>query len=117
MATELYGLIHEIAELRSDDVVYDLYCGLGSIALSIAPHVSHVVGVEVVESAVTCATENAKLNGVENVEFQVGNVRPILKFAAGVWPEPTLVIVDPPRSGLVQKVVRRICERRPERIV
>jgi hypothetical protein len=47
----------------------------------------------------------------------VGNVRPILKFAQGVWPDPTLIVVDPPRSGLVPKVVRRVCEARPERIV
>lgn len=117
MANVLYEKVLEVAELREDDVVYDLYCGLGSITLAIAPHVREVVGVEVVDEAIECAKENAELNGVDNVEWQVGNVRPILKFAQGVWPDPTLIVVDPPRSGLVPKVVRRVCEARPERIV
>jgi 23S rRNA (uracil1939-C5)-methyltransferase len=117
MANRLYDLVVEVAQLRPDDVAYDLYCGLGSIALTLAPHVKEVVGVEVVPQAIECAIENAELNGVENVEWQVGNVRPILKHAKGVWPDPTLIVVDPPRSGLVPKVVRRICEAKPERIV
>jgi 23S rRNA (uracil1939-C5)-methyltransferase len=117
MANVLYDKVLEVAQLREDDVVYDLYCGLGSITLAIAPHVREVVGVEVVDEAIECAKENAELNGVDTVEWQVGNVRPILKFAQGVWPDPTLIVVDPPRSGLVPKVVRRVCEARPERIV
>lgn len=117
MANVLYDKVLEVAQLRPDDVVYDLYCGLGSITLAIAPHVREVVGVEVVGEAIECAKENAELNDIDNVEWQVGNVRPILKFAKGVWPDPTLIVVDPPRSGLVPKVVRRVCEARPERIV
>jgi 23S rRNA (uracil1939-C5)-methyltransferase len=117
MANRLYELVLEVAEPRSDDIAYDLYCGLGSITLALAPHVQEIVGVEVVEEAIECARENAELNDISNVDWQVGNVRPILKFARGVWPDPTLIVVDPPRSGLVPKVVRRICEARPERIV
>lgn len=117
MANKLYDLVLEVAEPTPDDVAYDLYCGLGSITLTLAPHVKEVVGVEVVDEAIECAKENAQLNGVDNVEWQVGNVRPILKFAKGVWPDPTLIVVDPPRSGLVPKVVRRVCEAGPSRIV
>ena len=117
MANRLYERVIELAEPRPDDIAYDLYCGLGSITLALAEHVQEVVGVEVVDEAIACATENAELNGVENVEWQVGNVRPILKFAKGVWPDPSLIVVDPPRSGLVPKVVRRVCEAGPERII
>ena len=117
MADRLYERVIAVAEPREDDVAYDLYCGLGSITLAIAPHVKEVVGVEVVEEAIDCAKENAELNGIDNVEWQVGNVRPILKFAKGVWPDPSLIVVDPPRAGLAPKVVRRICEAGPERIV
>ncbi len=117
MANKLYERVLDIAEPRADDIAYDLYCGIGSITLTLAPHVQEVVGVEVVEEAIECAKENAALNGVENVEWQVGNVRPILKFAKGVWPDPTLIVVDPPRAGLVPKVVRRICEAGPDRII
>ncbi|MCW2928772.1 MAG: rRNA ((1939)-C(5))-methyltransferase RlmD, partial [Thermoleophilia bacterium] len=112
-----YDLVLEVAQPRPDDIAYDLYCGLGSITLALAPHVQEVVGVEVVDEAIDCAKENAALNEIENVEWQVGNVRPILKFAKGVWPDPTLIVVDPPRAGLVPKVVRRVCEAGPERIV
>lgn len=117
MANRLYERVLAMARPRPDDVAYDLYCGLGSITLVLAEHVGEVVGVEVVPEAIECAAENAELNGIENVEWQVGNVRPILKFAKGVWPDPTLVVVDPPRAGLVPKVVRRICEAGPERII
>lgn len=117
MANRLYDLVLDVAKPTQDDVAYDLYCGLGSITLSLAPHVKEIVGVEVVGEAIDCAKENAELNGIENVEWQVGNVRPILKHAQGVWPEPSLIVVDPPRSGLVPKVVQRICETRAERIV
>lgn len=117
MAEALYELVAEYAELRSDDIAYDLYCGIGSITLMLARHVREVVGVEVVPEAIECARENAAANGIDNVDFQVGNVRPVLKFANGVWPDPTLIVVDPPRSGLVEKVVRRVCEAKPERII
>lgn len=117
MANRLYERIIDVAQLRPNDIVYDLYCGLGSITLAVAPYVQDVIGVEVVAEAIECAQENAALNDISNVEWQVGNVRPILKFAKGVWPDPTLVIVDPPRAGLAPKVVRRVCESRPERIV
>ncbi|MCW2973498.1 MAG: methyltransferase, TrmA family [Thermoleophilia bacterium] len=116
-ANALYDLVLDVAKPRPDDIAYDLYCGLGSITLALAPHVQEVVGVEVVQEAIDCAIENAELNEIENVEWQVGNVRPVLKAAKGVWPDPTLIVVDPPRAGLVPKVVQRICEARPERIV
>ncbi|MBC7644341.1 MAG: 23S rRNA (uracil(1939)-C(5))-methyltransferase RlmD [Thermoleophilia bacterium] len=117
MAEQMYQLVRKVAQPRPDDVVYDLYCGIGSISLMLAKEVASVIGVEVVEEAIECAQDNAKSNGIENAEFQTGNVRPILRFSKGVWPDPTLVVVDPPRSGLVEKVIRRIADLRPERIV
>lgn len=117
MAEQLYSLALEYAQPRPDDVMYDLYCGLGSIALAFAPHVSSVIGVEVVEPAIAAAKRNAARNEITNAEFQAGNVRPVLRHSRGVWPDPTLVVVDPPRAGLVEKVIRRICALSPERIV
>jgi 23S rRNA (uracil1939-C5)-methyltransferase len=117
MAEKLYARVREVAQLRADDIAYDLYCGIGSITMLLAAEVDSVVGVEVVAEAIECAKQNAEANGIDNIDFQVGNVRPVLKFAKGVWPDPTLIVVDPPRSGLVPKVVRRICEAQPERIV
>lgn len=117
MSEQMYAQLREMADLRSDDVAYDLYCGIGTITLMLAEHVESVIGVEVVEEAIECARANAERNGFTNAEFQVGNVRPILKSAKGVWPEPSIIVVDPPRSGLVPKVVRRVSELRPERIM
>lgn len=117
MSERLYELVIDVAQPRPDDVAWDLYCGLGSITMVLAERVASVVGVEVVPEAIECARENLELNGISNVEFQVGNVRPVLKFATGVWPDPSLVVVDPPRSGLAPKVVRRVAALRPERIV
>jgi 23S rRNA (uracil1939-C5)-methyltransferase len=113
----MYDLVRDVAGLSEDDVAWDLYCGIGSITLMLAEHVDAVVGVEVVEQAIDCAKENAELNDIDNVDFQVGNVRPVLKFAKGVWPDPSLIVLDPPRSGLSPKVIARACEFRPERIV
>jgi 23S rRNA (uracil1939-C5)-methyltransferase len=118
MAEIAYAHAIELAQLRPDDVVWDLYSGIGSISLAMAPHVKHVHGIEVVEEAVANAIENAELNGIDNVTFQVGNVRPALKFIDyDETPQPDVIVVDPPRSGLSIKVVRRICERQPRAVV
>lgn len=117
MADVLYELVRETAQPRSEDVVYDLCCGIGSIGLSLANQVEHVYGIEVVDEAIACAVENAAANGIDNVTFEVGNVRPALKHLKEVWPQPTLVIADPPRSGLVRKAIMRMCQAEPERIV
>lgn len=117
MANVVYDAVAEVAQLRKDDIVWDLYCGLGSISLMMADKVKKVVGVEVVQEAVDWARRNAQLNEITNCTFHAGNVRPLLKLQAPEWDNPSLVVVDPPRSGLVRKVVRRVCERQPERIV
>ncbi len=117
MADVLYETISEKAELRSDDVVWDLYCGIGSITQMIARKVESAVGVEVVDQAIEMARENAEQAGLENVEYQVGNVRPILKAAKGVWPDPSLIVLDPPRGGLAHKVIHRCCDMNPERMI
>lgn len=120
MANKLYAKILEVGEIRADDVAWDLYCGIGSITMLLAQNCETVIGAEVVPEAIVCAHENAELNGISNVEFHVGNVRPLLKFAAygeTKWPDPTVIVFDPPRSGLVKKVIMRACERKPERMV
>jgi len=117
-AEKLYGIAKDFARLTPDDLVYDLYCGAGSITLFVADAARHVVGVELIEDAVANARANAKANGVENVVFEAGDM---LKLFTPDFVRkhgrPDVLIVDPPRAGMHPKVVRQIAELRPERFV
>ena len=117
MAELLYGLAAEMAGLRGHERVFDLYCGIGTIALTLAARAREVVGVEIVEPAVADAIENARLNEVTNVSFFAGDIRLAMRELVERAGKPDLAIVDPPRAGLSQKVVRRIVEAAPKRIV
>jgi 23S rRNA (uracil1939-C5)-methyltransferase len=117
MAEQLYGLAIDYAAPTGTDRVYDLYCGIGTIGLLIAPRVAEVWGLELVEEAIADAIANARLNDVENSEFFAGDVRLALRELVERAGRPDTLIVDPPRSGLSQKVVRRIIEAAPRRIV
>jgi 23S rRNA (uracil1939-C5)-methyltransferase len=117
MAEALYGLAIEYAGLRGHERVFDLYCGIGTIGLSLAARAREVVGVEIVESAVADALENARLNDVGNARFYAGDIRLAMRELVEQAGRPDVAIVDPPRAGLSQKVVRRIVEAAPKRIV
>lgn len=117
-AERLYEVARALAALRPDDLVYDLYCGTGTISIFIAPHVRHVVGVELVASAVENARANAAANGISNCTFVSGDLLDVLTPAfVRTYGQPHVIIVDPPRSGMHPKVVHRIGALRPERLV
>jgi 23S rRNA (uracil1939-C5)-methyltransferase len=117
MAERLYAIAIELAALRADDVVWDLYCGAGAIGLMAARSAAAVYGIEISPESIAGARANAERNGVANAEFVVGDVarsvRPLLERV----PKPDVVFVDPPRSGLTPKAVRRVLELGPERLV
>jgi 23S rRNA (uracil1939-C5)-methyltransferase len=117
MAERLYALVEEAAQLRGWERVYDLYSGIGSIGLSLARHAGSIHGLEVIESAVADALANARLNEITNAAFYAGDVRLALGELVAKAGRPDLVVVDPPRPGLSQKIVRRIIEAAPKRIV
>jgi 23S rRNA (uracil1939-C5)-methyltransferase len=117
MAEQLYELAIGYAEPGGFERVYDLYCGIGTIALSIAPRVAEVWGLELVPEAIFDAIGNARANEIDNVRFFAGDVRLALRELAEKAGRPDVLIVDPPRAGLSQKVVRRIIETSPSRIV
>ncbi len=117
MAERLYGLAIEYADLRGSERVYDLYGGIGTIALMMAPRAAQVWGLELVEDAVADAIANARLNEIDNVRFYAGDVRLALRELVDTAGRPDVVLVDPPRAGLSQKIVRRIIEAGPRRIV
>jgi 23S rRNA (uracil1939-C5)-methyltransferase len=117
MADELYGLITRTADLRGWERVYDLFCGTGAIALTLAPRAGEVYGLEIVPEAIADAIENAGRNEIGNVRFFAGDVRLAMRELVDQAGRPDLVVVDPPRAGLSAKVVRRIIEASPKRIV
>jgi len=117
MAERLYGLAAGYAELRGSERVYDLYCGIGTLGLTLALHAAELWGVDVVEPAIADAIANAELNEIDNARFFAGDVRDALRPLAERAPHPDVVVVDPPRAGLSKKIVRRLAELHPRRIV
>jgi len=117
-AERLYAVAAGFADFRPDDLVYDLYCGAGTISLFVAGQVKRVVGVELVEEAVANARVSAAMNGVENTAFVAGDMLKVLtpEFFAEHG-RPDVVIVDPPRAGLHPRVAERLAEVKPERLV
>jgi 23S rRNA (uracil1939-C5)-methyltransferase len=97
--------------------VFDLFCGIGTIGLSMAGRAREVWGIEIVEQAIADATRNAELNGISNAHFVAGDVRTAMRPLVERAGPPDVVLVDPPRAGLSQKIVRRILETEPKRIV
>ena len=117
MAERLYGIAVECAALTGEETVYDLYCGIGTIGLTMAREALTVWGVEVSEESVACALENAQLNGIANTAFFAGEVADSLEELADRAGKPDVVVVDPPRAGLSGKALRRMARLEAPRIV
>jgi 23S rRNA (uracil1939-C5)-methyltransferase len=117
MAERLYAVAAEFAGLSGNERVFDLFCGIGTIGLTMARQAGEVWGLEIVPEAIADAERNARANKVENAHFMAGNartgVRPLVEKAG----KPDVVIVDPPRAGLSQKIVRRVLECEARKIV
>ena len=97
-----------------DKVVFDLYCGTGTISQMIAPVAKKVIGVEIVAEAVEAARENARINGLHNCEFIVGDV---LKVIDEISEKPDFIVLDPPRDGIHPKALRKIIDYGVENVV
>ena len=117
MAERLYELAGEYAGLTGNETVYDLYCGIGTIGLTLASRALTVWGVEVSEESVACALENADLNGIANTAFFAGEVGASLEELAERAGPPDVAVVDPPRAGLSGKALRRLARLEASRIV
>jgi 23S rRNA (uracil1939-C5)-methyltransferase len=117
MAERLYQLAIEYAAPVGFERVYDLYCGIGTIGLLMSPRVAEVWGLELVPEAIADAIANARANEIDNAHFFAGDVRLALRELTERAGRPDVLVVDPPRAGLSQKVVRRIIEAAPSRIV
>src|SRR3954467_8508003 len=117
MAELLYDLAIEYAGLSGSETVYDLYCGIGTIGLSMASRALTVWGVEANEESVACAIENAGLNEITNAAFFAGEVGASLEQLAERAGPPDVAVVDPPRAGLSGKALRRLARLEAPKIV
>ena len=107
-----------MADLKTDEVVYDLYTGTGTIAQFIASGVRKVIGIEYVPEAIEDARENAALNNIGNTEFFAGDMKDILNAGfIAAHGTPDVIITDPPRAGMHKDVVNVILVAAPRRIV
>jgi 23S rRNA (uracil1939-C5)-methyltransferase len=117
-AQKLYDIAYNFADFKGNELVYDLYTGAGTIASFVAPSVEKVIGVEYVEEAVIDAKKNMKLNDISNAVFYAGDLVKILdeNFIEANG-KPNVIITDPPRAGMHEKVIRQILNAGPDKIV
>jgi 23S rRNA (uracil1939-C5)-methyltransferase len=116
----LYSIAREYADLKTTDIVYDLYCGTGTISLFISQSVRNVIGIDIVQSSIENARVNAQINGIANCEFFAGDLKDVLVQgleSKSTFPFPDVLIVDPPRSGMHPKVVEQIAAMKVPRVV
>ena len=119
----LYAKAKELAEPTKDDTLLDLFCGAGSIGLSMADSVKELIGIEIVDSAVECAKENARACGMENALFFTGDATDTEKLLSNAEAKigrkihPDIVVLDPPRSGCDERLVRFVASLEPKRVV
>ena len=116
-AEVLYGKALEFAGLTGQETVLDLYCGTGTITLCLAKQAGRVIGAEIVPPAIEDARENARRNGIENVEFFCGDASEVAARLEGEGLRPDVITVDPPRKGLAPAVIASIAGMAPDRVV
>lgn len=113
----LYGKALEYADLKGDETVFDAYCGIGTISLFLSRKAKKVYGIEIVPQAINNAKENARLNGVKNVEFLVGESEIVIPELYRKGIKADVIVVDPPRKGCDEKLLEVITEMSPEKVV
>ncbi len=116
-AEVLYGVAAEFAELTGEEILLDLYCGVGTIGLSMAKKAKKLIGVEVIPAAVENAKKNAAKNGIENAEFICADAGKAAETLAAEGIRPDVVVIDPPRKGCGEDVISAMAKMSPRRIV
>jgi len=114
----LYKKIQELANICHEEIVYDLYTGVGTIAIFLAQYAYHTIGIDVTESAIADAQVNARLNNVYNTTFVAGTVEQLLDAQfLSTYGKPHVVVTDPPRAGMHHSVIAQLLRIAPERII
>ncbi|MDP3058301.1 MAG: 23S rRNA (uracil(1939)-C(5))-methyltransferase RlmD, partial [bacterium] len=113
----LYKKVKEYASLSGNETVFDLYCGIGTIALTLADSAKHIIGIEIVPEAIADAIENAKLNGITNATFLCGTAEELVPELIANGKFPDVIIVDPPRAGCDPQLLTTIVQVKPCRLI
>jgi len=117
-AEVLYNTALEMADLSKNDILFDLYCGIGTIGIFASKYVKKVYGIEIVENAIKDANENAKINRIDNIEFYVGDVeRTFENLMKNKQIYPDVIVVDPPRKGIDNNTINNILAVEPKKII
>ena len=116
-AGHLYTIAADFADLKGEETLLDLYCGAGTIGLSMAGRVKSLIGVEIVPEAVEDAKRNAAENGVENARFLCADAAKAAKMLAAEGVRPDVVVLDPPRKGCDESLIQTVVEMSPDRVV
>ena len=111
---KLYDKVLEYVDLNLNDIVLDLYCGTGTIGIYLSPYCKEVLGIELNSDAINDAIYNQKLNNVNNIKFKLGDVS---KVISSVKYKPTVIVVDPPRSGLDKNTINYLLDSNSQKIV
>lgn len=111
---KLYDIIKQLANLNKNDYVLDLYCGTGTIGIYLSEYCNKVLGVEINKYAIKDANENKKINNIKNIDFIVGDAKDVIKKTNF---KPTVIIVDPPRSGLFKGMINDLIKFNAEKII
>jgi 23S rRNA (uracil1939-C5)-methyltransferase len=111
---KLYDIALDFADFKGNELVYDLYTGIGSIALYLARKVRRVIGIEIIEEAIQDARENARINQIENARFHTGDVKDVL---TPEFERPDVVMIDPPRAGMHRELVETLLKLAPRKLV
>ena len=114
---KLYAIAKEYAGLTGEEILLDLYCGTGTIGLSMAHQAKKLIGVEVIEAAVDNARKNAQVNGIENAEFICGDAANAAEMLEQQGLRPNVIVIDPPRKGCDQSLIKTISRMAPDRVV
>ena len=117
-AEKLYNIGVKAAQISKNNVVFDLYCGIGTISLFMSKYAKKVYGIEIVEQAIEDAKENAKINNVENAEFIAGDVEKVLDDLINKKKViPDIIMIDPPRKGMDENSIKNILKISPKKLV
>ena len=114
---KLYNIVKSFANLKGNEIVYDLYSGIGTISLFLSKKAKKIIGIETVKDAVQAARSNSKLNNISNCKFIHGDVKDIIAKPINGIKKPDIIIVDPPRNGLEKSVIKSIIKLLPDKII
>ena len=116
-AERLYGIAKDYADLHGTETLLDLYCGAGTVGLSMADACGKLIGVEIIPQAVENAKENAARNGVQNAAFFCGDAGTVAAKFAAEGQRPDVIVLDPPRKGCDSLTVESVVQMQPQRVV